>query len=153
MTKIYTETVTLPACWASALINGDYSCLDDDEERVVNDWSAAHPHYDGCFDCSDYPELAQYDGLLTDCLTYTFPVTFTQIRGELEYLIYPAHLHTDMLPWQTAGRQYTATGYGSKIPTTQVIYLAGRKYRVYCRIYSNIGTCYIMFQGRQVIVP
>lgn len=153
MAKIHTETETLPAHWASALINGDYSGLEDDEEQEVLDWLDEHPYYGECFSCSDETELADYSGMLTDCLTYTFPVNFTAKRGDLEYLIYPAHKFQRLLPWQAAGRQYTASGYGRKIPTTQVVYLAGRKYRIYCRIFSNIGTCYIMFQGREVIVP
>jgi hypothetical protein len=32
MTTIETDTVTLPSYWASAIINGDYSGMTDDEE-------------------------------------------------------------------------------------------------------------------------
>lgn len=31
-------TYKLPTHWASALINGDYSGLDDDEEKEINDF-------------------------------------------------------------------------------------------------------------------
>ena len=44
-----------------------------------------------------------------------------------------------------AGKQYTRTGYGGKIPTATMVKLPGnpRWRRVYCCIYSNIGTCYV----------
>ena len=38
---------------------------------------------------------------------------------------------------------YTATGYGRKIPTRQMIKVNGKWRRVYCCIFSNSGTCYI----------
>ena len=47
------------------------------------------------------------------------------------------------LPWQNAGLAYTATGYGKRIPTRHMVKFNGRWRRVYCCIYSNIGTCYI----------
>jgi hypothetical protein len=47
------------------------------------------------------------------------------------------------LPWQTAGLTYTATGYGSRIPTSKMVRFNGKWRRVYCRIYSNVGTCFI----------
>jgi hypothetical protein len=49
----------------------------------------------------------------------------------------------DPLPWQTMGLQYTATGYGKRIPTRYKVRFNGKWRRVYCRIYSNIGTLYI----------
>lgn len=42
-----------------------------------------------------------------------------------------------------AGLQWTATGYGSRIPTSWMIKVDGRWRRVYCKIYSNIGTLFI----------
>lgn len=59
------------------------------------------------------------------------------------------------LPWQRRGLMYTASGYGSRIPTEWTVRLPGkgaRWYRVYCRIYSNSGTCYVKSQGRELIV-
>ena len=58
-----------------------------------------------------------------------------------------------LLPWQKKGLSYTATGYGRKIPTTKMVKLPGvnRWRRVYCCIYSNIGTCYVL-QGKDWIV-
>jgi len=58
--------------------------------------------------------------------------------------------HTLMVPaktaplwWQEKGLSFTATGYGSRIPTQTMVLVNGKWRRVYCRIYSNSGTCYI----------
>ena len=57
------------------------------------------------------------------------------------------------LEWQRRGLQYTATGYGTKIPTSKVIrWSDGRERRVYCDIYSNAGSCYCMIHGCKVSV-
>jgi len=47
------------------------------------------------------------------------------------------------LSWQEKGLTYTATGYGKRIPTRYMVRYNGKWRRVYCAIYSNIGTCYI----------
>ena len=61
---------------------------------------------------------------------------------------------TELLPWQKLGLSYTATGYGMKIPTTRMVRIPGdnRWRRVYCTIFSNIGTCWISVKGDRVIV-
>lgn len=45
--------------------------------------------------------------------------------------------------WQDRGLSFTATGYGSRIPTRYMVRFNGRWRRVYCRQYSNAGTLYI----------
>jgi hypothetical protein len=45
--------------------------------------------------------------------------------------------------WQERGLSYTASGYGKRIPTQYMIRVNNRWRRVYCCIYSNIGTLYI----------
>ena len=50
---------------------------------------------------------------------------------------------TRYLWWQSKGLSYTATGYGKRIPTVHMVQWMGRWRRVYCCIYSNVGTCYI----------
>ena len=47
------------------------------------------------------------------------------------------------LPWQKLGLSYTATGYGRRIPTQHKVKFNGKWRRVYCCIFSNIGTLYI----------
>ena len=43
-------------------------------------------------------------------------------------------------------------GYGDKIPTQYLVFIANKWRRVYCRQYSNIGTCYVLIKGEQVII-
>ena len=45
--------------------------------------------------------------------------------------------------WQEQGLSYTASGYGKRIPTRYMVRLNGKWRRVYCCIFSNIGTLYI----------
>lgn len=66
---------------------------------------------------------------------------------------YPLAMSERPLDWQRRGLQYTATGYGTKIPTSKVIkWSDGRERRVYCDIYSNAGSCYCMIYGCKVSV-
>ena len=60
-----------------------------------------------------------------------------------------------LLWWQSQGLTYTRTGYGRKLPTNNMVRLPGDKKwrRVYCCIYSNIGTCYVLVNnGKDWIV-
>jgi hypothetical protein len=59
---------------------------------------------------------------------------------------------SDMLPWQKRGLMYTRTGYGRKIPTSYKVKYNNRWYRVYCCIFSNCGTLYIVSKNEDVIV-
>lgn len=52
-------------------------------------------------------------------------------------------MQIDEMEWQKAGLSYTASGYGHRIPTQYKVKWLGRWRRVYCRIFSNSGTCYI----------
>ena len=56
------------------------------------------------------------------------------------------------LPWQAAGLSYTASGYGRKIPTAHKIRHNGRLKRIYCCIFSNIGTSYILDHGEWLVL-
>lgn len=47
------------------------------------------------------------------------------------------------MPHHLAGLSFTASGYGSRIPTGYMVSWLGRWRRVYCRIYSNIDKLYI----------
>ena len=46
-----------------------------------------------------------------------------------------------------AGLSWTASGYGARIPMPYMVQVFGKWRRVYCRIYSNIGTLFI---GRKI---
>jgi len=47
------------------------------------------------------------------------------------------------LAWQLAGKTWTATGYGEKIPTRYMIRHNNKWRRVYCYCISNSGTLFI----------
>lgn len=57
-----------------------------------------------------------------------------------------------LLWWQKRGLMYTATGYGSKIPTRYMVQWKGRWYRVYCSIFSNSGTCFIVSKKETIYI-
>ena len=61
---------------------------------------------------------------------------------------------TKELWWQEQGLMYTATGYGRKIPTTHMVKLPDSNHwrRVYCCIYSNIGTCYVPTEFGWIVI-
>lgn len=47
---------------------------------------------------------------------------------------------------------FTKSGYGAKIPTSYMVHYANKWRRVYCKIYSNIGTEYCFINGKKQIV-
>ena len=72
----------------------------------------------------------------------------TDIKIECSAKDAPMYHHTN-------GLSFTASGYGRRIPTRYMIHYMGKWRRVYCRIYSNIGTCYIgklSAHGKNLIV-
>ena len=50
------------------------------------------------------------------------------------------------------GLQYTATGYGNKLPNIYMIHYENRWYRVYSICYSNVSTEYVIIMGKRVTV-
>ncbi len=50
------------------------------------------------------------------------------------------------------GLSYTATGYGSKLPSRYMVKFNNRWYRVYSICYSNVSTEYVLINGERVIV-
>jgi hypothetical protein len=72
--KINTTEYTLPAHWASALINGDTSGMEDAEEREMDAW-LAHEKPGWCVGCTEEAEFCWSNDAGTlggDCLTFTF---------------------------------------------------------------------------------
>ena len=49
-------------------------------------------------------------------------------------------------------RSNSRTGYGDKIPTQYLVFIENKWRRIYCRQYSNIGTCYVMINKERVII-
>lgn len=54
--------------------------------------------------------------------------------------------------WQTAGKSYTASGYGRKIPASTMVRIQKHWRRVYVTIYGNAGTAWIVLNGERQIV-
>jgi hypothetical protein len=71
-----TTDYLLPDFWASALINDDWTGLDDGDEKYLTGWLKSN-RPGVCINVSDEPEFATgHDArgyvLACDCLTYTF---------------------------------------------------------------------------------
>ena len=69
--SIYTFTLWLPEFWASALINGDFSGLNDDDEKALRRWIKHHPpQFSNPTDVSDMREFRKNhdaDGYVLPC--------------------------------------------------------------------------------------
>lgn len=87
-----TISYTLPAYWASALVNGDTSGLSDTEKNNIAAWreTVAQDISGDCLTCSDEPAfitrfhdaIEMYEGLITECLIYTFPASRDYVQRE-----------------------------------------------------------------------
>ena len=77
----------------------------------------------------------------TALLRLNGPFTFNPSGDYLETT--ETECKKEPLQWQKRGLQYTATGYGRRIPTEWKVKHNNRWKRVYCCIYSNSGACYI----------
>ena len=80
--RFETFTATAPADWASYLINGDASGLEDGEEAIIDAWIADYCEGLMPVDCTENGFMAYHDAwhwypLGSDCQTYTFmrPIT------------------------------------------------------------------------------
>lgn len=73
-----TQIYTLPAHWASYLVNGDASGLDIDDKQACGAWLDKHPELGLCLHCSDDATFEatgnDANSLGGDCLEFTFPV-------------------------------------------------------------------------------
>ena len=56
------------------------------------------------------------------------------------------------LDWQKAGLTYTASGYGTKIPTRYKISFNGKQYRLYATHYSNAASTWFTVKGQRIYV-
>jgi hypothetical protein len=71
--------------------------------------------------------------------------TFTILGQAVQSKHVPLYCHAH-------GLMQTATGYGKRIATATMVNYKGKWRRVYCAIYSNIGTCYIGKREDNLIV-
>lgn len=71
-----TTTYTLPEFWASYLINGDVSGMEDEEQEEI-DAFLKNENLGFCLSCSEYPEFTwrnDANNLGGNCLEYTFEI-------------------------------------------------------------------------------
>lgn len=61
-------------------------------------------------------------------------------------------MRDEPLEWQKQGLSYTASGYGSKIPTSKVIYCFGKRHRMYACCFSNSASCYVLIKGNRYYI-
>ena len=75
------------------------------------------------------------DGTCDSFLTQSVPVKYAPMAHHL------------------AGLNWTASGYGARIPMPYMVQVFGKWRRVYCRIYSNIGTLFIgrKYDGTSIV--
>lgn len=76
-------------------------------------------------------------------------IEMRNINGELSSCHFFSHRTEEVqvkvaeLPWQKAGKTYTATGYGERIATKFMVKVNNVWRRVYYRSYSNACTLFI----------
>ncbi len=63
-----------------------------------------------------------------------------------------SELINNPLWYHEKGLMQTASGYGSKLTTEYSINFEGKKRRVYCHIFSNCGTLYIIYKGEKIVI-
>jgi hypothetical protein len=73
------------------------------------------------------------------------PVDGAPLGGEVAAIDAPMYHHK-------MGYTYTASGYGAAMPLRLKVPFRGRLYRVYCTLWSNVGTCWIKSRGIKYIV-
>ena len=176
--KFKTTTFKGYAADASYYINNDSSGLDPAEKIAADAVLAAMRADYGpsayIVDCGNETFFGRPDygaQLKGDCLEYT--VFYNPVETIAEKRAY-SFIHSDgdlitgaywtmksgvtfptrekLLPWQARGLMYTASGYGKKIPTTKQLFILNRWRRVYCDIFSNSGTCYVIVDGVEITV-
>jgi len=73
--------------------------------------------------------------------------------SHVQYLPDPYTYIDAPLWYHTRGLSQTASGYGARLTTARKVRLAdGRTRRVYCTIWSNAGTCWIVLNGARYVV-
>jgi hypothetical protein len=50
------------------------------------------------------------------------------------------------------GLQQTATGYGKALTNSSMVWFEGKFRRIYTTIFSNVGTSWFRYQGKQIVI-
>lgn len=75
-----------------------------------------------------------------------------QEKSYLKAVVNRTDLIENPLWFHKRGLQETRSGYGSKLRMPYMIKHENRTYRVYCQIYSNVGSTYILSKGKRIYV-
>lgn len=148
--RLYIERDTL-----TALLNDDYSnvYMSDKDEITIKHYERYQLPVNSVLNILDDRQTSTKQcaifNLLAKCYRVAVMIDLNTIDrlsiNDLESIV-------DIPRFMLQGRSYTTSGYGSKIPTSKKVKIGSRWYRVYCKMYSNIGGCYIVSKGRQIII-
>jgi hypothetical protein len=90
-TKFQTETYSLPSYWASYLVNGDASDMEDDDQAECDAFLASIPYGFACVDVSDESDFRHSNDagtLAGDCADFTFMREAPPRKGTLARTIH-----------------------------------------------------------------
>jgi hypothetical protein len=146
---------TIPVWAYVALVNSDESGLTDQDSADLARFSLdlKYAHYNA-IPLSDYDDLGFCHGNDLNRLgDHCYRVKFQYLDDGYCPDGFIFKTVDRPLDWQKRGLSYTASGYGSKIPTSRIaICNDGRERRIYCRVYSNAGSCFIVYKGNPLFV-
>lgn len=69
-------------------------------------------------------------------------------ENEIEYISYK---EKDIIT-DSKAKNRSKTGYGSKIVTSKMLKVGKKKHRIYCMVYGNSGSCYIVKGKKKVFL-
>ena len=118
-TKFETETYSLPVYWASYLINGDASGMEDEEQAECDSFLASLPYGWDCVDVSeesDFRHSNDATNLGGDCADYSFMREAPPRKGTLARFIFDL-LENETGPFDVIAYELTNDGEGWSVNT------------------------------------
>ena len=118
-TKFQTEIYSLPSYWASYLINGDASGMDDGDQADCDAWLASLPYGYNCVGVSGDPEFRPSNDagtLAGECADYTFMRSAPPRKGTLARLVFDK-LENEQGPFDVIAYELTHDGQGWSVNT------------------------------------
>jgi hypothetical protein len=156
--KMQTETYSLPSYWASYLINGDSSDMEDDEQKACDMFLASLPYGWYCVDVSEESDFRRSNDAGTlpgDCADYTFIRESPPRKGTLERLLFDM-LENESGPFDVIAYELTNDGGGWSVNTPfriasnaclpQVMEAARGRWEVFRANYSSRATVKGIFE-------
>lgn len=151
-TRFETEIYSLPVYWASYLINGDGSGLEDGEQEEIDAWLASLPCGWNCVDVSEETDFRRSNDatdLGGDCADYTFMREAPPRKGTLARYLFDK-LENEAGPFDVVAYELTHDGQGWSVNTPwkiarganlpQVIEAAQGRWEVFRANYSSRAT-------------